>query len=157
MRAKTGGVCREVTRFLIQCAGNESEYNAAAQSDYTSKFRKLLTSQGANEYSEQLRSEFSTRMAGLLLGFPVPWGLIRSELVNAGVVVQQGECARFVCPAQERAIDSLFQEAAHDALKQAVTYLVSTAFPFVRNREALFVWHSSSHRLTQLPLVAYSP
>jgi hypothetical protein len=113
-----------VTRFLIQCGGNEGEYDTAAQSDYTSKFRKLLTSQGANEYSEQLRSEFSTRMAGLLLGFPVPWGLIRVELVNAGVVVQQGERARFVCPAQERAIDSLFQEAAHDALKQAVTFLV---------------------------------
>ena len=73
---RTGGVAREVNRFLIECAGDGTQYDRVATQVYYAKFRKLLTAEGSAEFDVELRSSFSIIMAGLHLHYPVPFASI---------------------------------------------------------------------------------
>ena len=124
---RTGGVAREVNRFLIECAGDGGKYDRDATQVYFAKFRKLLTGEGANDFVQELRSSFSIIMAGLHLHYPVPFSSIPALWRDSGIVVlaDDDRTAQFVCPAQKRAVDELFHEPTHAALTEAVQFLVS--------------------------------
>ncbi len=47
---RTGGVAREVNRFLIECAGDCAQYDRVATQVYYAKFRELLTAEGSAEF-----------------------------------------------------------------------------------------------------------
>jgi hypothetical protein len=124
---RTDGVAREVNRFLIECAGDGAQYDQVATQVYYAKFRKLLTAEGSAEFDVKLRSSFSVIMAGLHQHYPVPFASIPTLWKDSGIVVLAADArtAQFVCPAQKRAVDELFYELTHAALKEAVHFLVS--------------------------------
>ena len=132
---RTGGVAREVNRFLIECAGDCAQYDRVATQVYYAKFRKLLTAEGSAEFDVTLRSSFSVIMAGLHLHYPVPFASIPAMWKDSGIVVlaADGRTAQFVCPAQRRAVDELFYEPTHTALKEAVHFLVRSMHQTIHN------------------------
>ena len=132
---RTGGVAREVNRFLIECAGDCAQYDRVATQVYYAKFRKLLTAEGSAEFDVTLRSSFSIIMAGLHLHYPVPFASIPAVWKDSGIVVlaADGRTAQFVCPAQRRAVDELFYEPTHTALKEAVHFLVRNMHKTIHN------------------------
>ena len=108
---RTGGVAREVNRFLIECAGDGAKYDREATQVYYAKFRKLLTSEGEpNSVKNPLL--ILHIMAGLHLHYPVPFASIPSLWKDSGIVVRAADAtAQFVCPAQKRAVDELISRA----------------------------------------------
>ena len=84
---RTGGVAREVNRFLIEHAGDPDRYDRAAAQVYNAKFRKLLTAEGSAEFDVDLRSSFSITMAGLHLHYPVQYASISPLWKDSGIVV----------------------------------------------------------------------
>lgn len=122
----TGGVAREVTRYIIECEENENRYELKSTAEYVGKLERLLTNQVGVKIDEKLRASFTITMVGLHLHYPVRISMIPAEWRNWGIVVSDDDgFAKFVCPAQRRAVDQIYFNPSKQALEQAIAFLVN--------------------------------
>ena len=124
---RTGGVAREVNSFLIIAGGDVNKYDRDATQYYINKFKWLVISVEKKDISDKLRASFSIMMAGLYMNFPVKIVSISREWIDAGIIITSDDnlYAKFVCPAQKRAVDQIYFNPSKQALEQAIAFLVN--------------------------------
>lgn len=123
---ETGGVAREVTRYIIECEQQSKKYALSSTAEYVAKLSRLLTNQAGIKVDTKLRSSFTVTMVGLHLHYPDQIATIPAEWRNWGIVISDDDGnAKFVCPAQRRAVDEIFFNPSKQALEQAIAFLVS--------------------------------